>query len=127
MKKKILIVDDDSHLITLLRFNLEDAGYLVKSAKDGKQALYIMKKNKMDLIIADMMMPAMDGLELCRRVKSEPLWKTCPVIMLTARVQLSDREKAKEAGVDEYIAKPFQMKELLDSVKKNLKVYSNKK
>jgi len=120
-------VDDDSHLITLLQFNLEDEGYLVKSAKDGKQALNIMKKDKIDLIITDMMMPGMDGLELCRRVKNEPLWKSCPVIMLTARVQLSDKEKGKEAGVDDYIAKPFQIKELLASVKKNLKLYSNKK
>ncbi|MFA5033147.1 MAG: response regulator [bacterium] len=127
MKEKILIVDDDSHLITLLQFNLEDEGYLVKSAKDGKQALNIMKKDKIDLIITDMMMPGMDGLELCRRVKNEPLWKSCPVIMLTARVQLSDKEKGKEAGVDDYIAKPFQIKELLASVKKNLKLYSNKK
>jgi DNA-binding response OmpR family regulator len=127
MKKKILIVDDDSHLITLLRFNLEKAGYSVWSAKDGSHALNIMKKDKMDLIIADMMMPVMDGLELCRQVKNEPLWKSCPVIMLTARVQLSDKEKGKEAGVDEYIAKPFQMKELLASVKNNLKLYSNKK
>ncbi|MDD5528657.1 MAG: response regulator [bacterium] len=127
MEKKILIVDDDFHLITLLRFNLEKAGYSVWSAKDGSQALNIMKKDKMDLIIADMMMPVMDGLELCRRVKSEPLWKSCPVIMLTARVQLSDKEKGKEAGVDDYITKPFQMKELLASVKNNLKLYSDKK
>jgi DNA-binding response OmpR family regulator len=123
--KKILIVDDDSHLITLLRFNLEKAGYLVKSAKDGNQALKIMKKDKIDLIIADMMMPVMDGLELCKRIKSEG--KSCPVIMLSARVQLSDKAKGKDAGVDDYIEKPFQMDELFESIEKNLKLYSKKK
>ncbi|MDD5529510.1 MAG: response regulator [bacterium] len=126
-KEKILVVDDDSNILTLLQFHLEKTGYLVKLAKDGKQALSIMKKDKIDLVISDMMMPAMDGLELCKRVKSEPLWKSCPVIMLTARTQPSDREKGKEAGVDKYIAKPFQVKELLNSVKNNLKLYSNKK
>ncbi len=119
---KILVVDDEVYMLRLVQFNLEKSGYSVITAKDGQEALEILKKEKIDLIITDVMMPRIDGLELCKRVKADPRWKSLPVIMLTAMAQISDRADGKEVGADDYITKPFNPKELLAIVENTLKV-----
>ncbi len=124
MEKKILVVDDEPHMLRLVQFNLERAGYSVITAKDGQEALKILEKEKVDLIIADVMMPEIDGLELCKRVKADSKWKSYPVIMLTAKAQLTDRVSGREVGADDYITKPFHPKELLATVNNVLKLYN---
>ena len=122
---KILVVDDEAYMLRLVQFNLERAGYSVITAKDGQEALEILEKEKVDLIITDVMMPRIDGFELCKRVKTDARWKSYPVIMLTAMAQVADRVGGKAAGADDYITKPFHPKKLLAIVESALKPYSN--
>jgi DNA-binding response OmpR family regulator len=113
-----LVVEDEPHMMRLLQFNLEKAGYSVVTAENGSKALNILKKEKVDLIITDIMMSGIDGLELCKRIKANPMWKNYPVIMLTAKAQLQDKVEGKKVGADSYITKPFHPKELVTTVKK---------
>lgn len=121
MSKKILVVDDESHMVRLVQFNIEKAGYCVITASNGREALEILEKENVDLIIVDMMMPEIDGLELCKHLKEHPKWKTYPVIMLTAKAQLTDKLSSKEVGVKTYITKPFNIKELVTAIEETLK------
>jgi len=113
-KKRILIVDDELSIIKLLRANLEAKGYEVLAAMDGAEALQTFEMELPDLVILDIMMPKMDGFEVCRRLRE---WSQIPIIMLSARGDVSDKVKCLDIGADDYITKPFGAGELIARVR----------
>src|SRR3989344_2341332 len=121
MKEKILIVDDEADILTLLEYNLEKAGFKVISANDGPDAVEITKREKPDIIILDIMLPSMEGTEGCKILKSGDATRHIPIIMLTAKGEEVDRIVGFELGADDYITKPFSPRELILRVKAVLK------
>ena len=118
MAKKILIVDDERHIVRLVEVNLERAGYDVISAYDGIEALEKVESEKPEMIILDVMMPRMDGFEVLKKLRSDAATKEIPVIMLTAKAQDADIFKGWSSGVDSYLTKPFNPRELLTFVER---------
>lgn len=118
MTEKVLVVDDEIALLETLSYNLKKQGYDVLTAGDGLFALDLARKEKPDLIILDLMLPGMDGLEVCRVLRKE---QNTPVLMLTARDDEIDRVVGLEVGADDYLTKPFSMRELLARVKAMLR------
>lgn len=118
---KILIVDDERDLVETLAFRLETAGYKVACAYDGQEGLKKAKEEKPDLILLDVMMPKMDGYQVCRMLKFDQNFKNIPIIMLTARGQMQDKNIGKDVGADEYVTKPFESADLLERIKKLIK------
>jgi len=119
-KKKILIVDDEKDLVSLVSLHMRISGYEVLVAGDGEKALAIAKEEKPDLIILDLMLPKMDGWEVCKRLRKESRIGDIPVIMLTARSETGDKLKGFECGADDYVTKPFSPRELVARVKRVL-------
>jgi len=117
--RKILIADDNQNIRDALTYLLEDEGYELIVAKDGAEALQKVREQHPDILFLDIMMPEINGYDVCRAVKSDPLVKETYVIMLTAKGQLAEQERGKEVGADEYIVKPFSPLELLSKVKKH--------
>jgi DNA-binding response OmpR family regulator len=115
MAKKILVIEDDSDITHLLQVNLRDMGYDVSLAHDGTTGLAKATAAAHDLIILDLMLPGVDGLEICRRVRSRPDYT--PILMLTSKSSEFDRVLGLEIGADDYLTKPFSIKELLARVK----------
>ncbi len=115
---RILVVDDDSSIRNFVQVNLEARGYQVLTAPDGEKAILIAKKEKPDLLILDIVMPEMDGFSVCRKFRQ---WSGAPVIMLSAREGDGDKEKCAACGANDYLTKPFVLRELLDQVKILLK------
>ena len=112
LKKRILIVDDESEFVDMTRFYFENRGYEVFSASDGEEGLKQARSLKPDIVLLDIMMPKMNGYQVCRELKSNPTEPTCHVIMLTAKSQESDKFWGMETGANEYITKPFDIEEL---------------
>jgi len=106
---KILVVDDEKLLVKGIKFNLENDGYIVDVAYDGEDALRIIRENKFDLILLDLMLPKIDGLEVCRRVRE---FSNVPIIMVTAKSEDTDKLIGFEYGADDYMTKPFNVIEL---------------
>jgi len=121
MAAKILIVDDEQDILTLLEYNLEKAGFQVVSAEDGPEAIELAKRGKPDLIILDIMLPSMEGTEVCKILKRESATSSIPVIMLTAKGEEVDRIVGLELGADDYITKPFSPREFILRVRAVLK------
>ena len=119
-RKKVLIVDDEEDIISLIKISLNLAGFDTFEALDGQKALTILKKQKPDLILLDIMMPRMDGYELCKRLKKNRKLKGIPVVFLTAKGQKEDAEKGLACGADDYIVKPFDPYELGERVRELL-------
>ncbi|MBQ3055130.1 MAG: response regulator transcription factor [Oscillospiraceae bacterium] len=118
MDKKILIVEDEIAIVDILKFNLERDGYHVISAYDGEEGVRLAKEENPDLILLDVMLPKMDGFEVCKYVRSR---MNTPIIMLTAREEEVDKVLGLELGADDYVTKPFSMRELLARVKANIR------
>ncbi len=112
-EKTVLVVDDQPSLVRLVRDNLESRGFRVTNASDGIRAMDIVENDKPDLVILDIMMPGMDGYEVCRRIRE---FSTVPIIMLTARTEQDSLVQGFEAGADDYVTKPFHANELLARV-----------
>lgn len=127
---KLLVVDDEDHIVELISFNLESNGYDIVTASDGESAIKKAEEENPDLIILDLMLPKLDGIEVCRRLKSNPSTSHISIIMLTAKSDESDKIVGLEIGADDYITKPFSVKELIARVKavlrRNLNNYTNK-
>lgn len=113
-KTKILVVEDDRTLLDVLSYNLKKEGYEILTAGDGVSALEMARKNKPDLVILDIMLPSLDGFEVCRILRKE---MTLPILMLTAKVGEIDKIVGLELGADDYMTKPFSFRELLARVK----------
>jgi phosphate regulon transcriptional regulator PhoB len=116
-KKKILVVDDEKDILELLEYNLEKEGYEVFKAITGEEALELVKRKNPDLIILDLMLPDVDGLEVCKILKRDMRTDSIPIIMLTAKGEESDIIVGLELGADDYITKPFSPKALIARVK----------
>jgi DNA-binding response OmpR family regulator len=116
--KKILIVDDESAILQTLRFNLERNGYAVATAGDGRTAIALAASERPDLIIMDIMLPVLDGIEACKEIRKA---SGVPIIMLTARDQEIDKVLALELGADDYVTKPFSLHEFLARIKARLR------
>ncbi len=118
-KKKILAVDDEMAIIDLLKFNIEKEGYNFISAQDGEEGLQKVIDEKPDLVLLDVMLPKMDGLSVCRKIRQEQI--NIPIIMLSARGEEIDKILGLEIGADDYITKPFSTRELIARIKANLR------
>lgn len=121
-KNKILVVDDVAVNVQLLTTYLTSVGYDVCTARDGQEALDKVSETQPDLILLDVMMPKLNGFEVCERLKSDPMTKIIPVIMVTALNEIEDKIKATEAGADDFVSKPFNKLELLTRVKSLLRI-----
>ena len=121
-KKNILIVDDEKMILNLLAHNLEKEGYNVIEAGDGLEAIDIVQNKKVDLILLDVMLPKLDGLSVCKRIKNMDV--NIPILMVTAKDDELDKILGLELGADDYITKPFNIRELLARVKANLRKYT---
>jgi two-component system phosphate regulon response regulator PhoB len=117
IKPRVLIVEDETALVELLRYNLEQSGFRVSVAYDGEEALASVQEDVPDLILLDWMLPGTSGLELARRWRRDALTRDIPIIMLTARGEENDRVGGLEAGVDDYVVKPFSARELLARIR----------
>lgn len=118
----ILVVDDEEHIMELIRYALGQEGHRVLTAGDGTSALRLVQERLPDLIILDVMLPELDGLEVCRRLRNgPPLISRIPIIMLSARGQETDRVLGLETGADDYLTKPFSVRELTARVKAHLR------
>jgi len=118
---KILIVDDNPDLTAVLKVRLEAFGYKVVTADNGHKCLEKVREEKPDLILLDILMPSMDGFQTLKELKEDAKTKSIPVIMLTAKDQLSDVAKANDLGARDYIVKPFDYRVMLEKIKKVLK------
>jgi phosphate regulon transcriptional regulator PhoB len=117
MGKKILVVDDEPDIVELSSYNLQKEGYDVVSVPDGEEALRRIKQEKFDLILLDLMLPGLQGVELCRIVRNDPATSSLPIIMLTAKTEELDKVLGLEMGADDYVTKPFSPRELLARVR----------
>lgn len=111
---KILVIEDEASIVQVIRLYLEQAGYTVLSASDGIAGLELHAREQPDLVILDLMLPALDGMEVCRRIR---VWASTPILMLTARQGEEDRIAGLELGADDYLVKPFSPRELVSRVK----------
>lgn len=126
MNKTILIVDDEKDIVELLAYNLEREGYQITKAYDGQQALQYIKENKPALVILDLMLPVINGFEICRILRKKPETEGLPIIMLTAKSDSVDKIMGLEIGADDYITKPFNVRELLARVRAVLRRWENR-
>lgn len=119
MSRTVLIVDDEKSIVDILKFNLEKAEYNTIFAYDGQEGLKLARENNPDLILLDVMLPYMDGFDVCKTLRSEG--SNIPIIMITAREDETDKVFGLELGADDYITKPFSVRELLARVKTNMR------
>ncbi len=124
-KKNILIVEDEEDILKLIEIHLIKEGFEVTGAQSGEQAIKVIKDNVFDLIILDLMLPGIDGIEVCKRIKDDAATKELPIIMLTAKGEENDIIKGLESGADDYITKPFSPKVLIARVKTVLRRQEN--
>ncbi|HXY61815.1 MAG TPA: response regulator, partial [Nitrospirota bacterium] len=117
MNNKILIIDDEPDIVDLVSYNLKKDGFRVTSASDGEEALTKIRKDKFDLVVLDLMLPNIQGGELCRIMKNDPKTACTPIIMLTAKGEEVDRVMGLENGADDYITKPFSIRELIARIR----------
>jgi DNA-binding response OmpR family regulator len=117
MVQSVLVVDDEPSILLALEFMMKGAGFEVRTAADGEEALRAIAERKPDLLLLDVMMPAPDGFGVCSRVREEPRWRDIKIIMLTARGRDVERERGLAMGADDYITKPFSTRELMAKVR----------
>ena len=115
--KKILLIEDDADIFTLVQYNLEKEGFAFAGAKTGRGAVQLCRREKPDLIILDIMLPDSDGLDICRAIRSDPELAHLPILFLTARAAETDRIVGLEIGANDYIVKPFYVRELIARVR----------
>ncbi len=117
MKEKILIVEDEKDIVKMLDYNLKKEGFRTVSCHDGERALDLANREHPDLILLDLMLPSIDGLEVCKALKKQDKTAPIPIIMLTAKAQESDKIVGLELGADDYVTKPFSPRELIARIK----------
>jgi len=119
-RKRILVVDDEIYIVHILEFSLTMEGYTVLTASDGEEALKMIEQERPDLVVLDIMMPKLDGYEVCRRLRQDEQFGNLPVILLSAKGRPVDRDAGLQAGADDYIAKPFSPRRLLEKIRELL-------
>jgi DNA-binding response OmpR family regulator len=120
-KSKVLIVDDEPHIVNLVKLSLDKRRYNVTGAYSGREALQLIEKNSPDVIVVDLMMPGINGYELCQAIRSRTGTKDVPIIILSAKHQMNDKLHAIDVGADDYITKPFDPLELERRIRLNLR------
>lgn len=120
MAHRILIADDEPNIVLALEYLMKNEGYEVQTVTDGEDALRAIEKSRPDLILLDIMMPNLDGYEVCQRIRSDPSMKDIVIIMLTAKGREVEREKGLALGADFYISKPFSTREVVKKVREIL-------
>jgi len=120
MAKRVLVVDDEPNIVMSLRFLMEREGFEVEVAATGDAALAALDDRPADLVLLDVMMPELDGFEVCQRIRDNPAWRRTKVVMLTAKGRDVEREKGLALGADLYVTKPFSTRELVAEVKRML-------
>jgi len=125
--KRILIVEDEKDIAEAIEYNLAKEGFRVLKAYDGRKGMKIAQERLPDLLILDLMLPGMDGLDVCKTLKSDPKTSDIPIVMLTAKSEELDKVLGLELGADDYITKPFSMRELMARVKTILRRYEEGK
>jgi len=126
MKEKILIVDDEKDIVKLLDYNLKKEGYRTLLAYDGEDALDMAVRERQDIILLDLMLPEIDGLEVCRQLKKENKTSRIPIIMLTAKSKEADKIVGLELGADDYVTKPFSSREIIARIEAVLRRVKDK-
>jgi phosphate regulon transcriptional regulator PhoB len=126
MMKKILIVDDEKDIVDLISYNLEKEGFTIIKAYDGEKALDLIQKDSPDLVVLDLMLPGIRGLDVCRLIRQDKKTERLPIIMLTARSDDLDKILGLEMGADDYITKPFNVKELIARIRAVLRRMENR-
>ena len=116
MARRILVVEDEPNIVDSLSFLMKRAGFEVRVARDGAAALRTIESRAPDLVLLDIMMPRRDGYEVCRTIRANPDWANVRIIMLSAKGRELDRRKGLELGADDYIAKPFSTRQLVERV-----------
>jgi phosphate regulon transcriptional regulator PhoB len=117
MLTKVLVIDDERDIVALLRYHLEKAGFQCLEAMDGATALRLIREQHPDLLLLDLMLPGMDGLEICRRLRQDATTARLPIVMLTAKAEEVDRVVGLEVGADDYVVKPFSPRELIARIR----------
>jgi len=125
MRKRILVVDDEPDILELVRFNLEKEGFEVKTVQNGEEALRWVNRHAPDCIILDLMLPGLNGLEVCKRIKGSDSLGSIPILMLTAKAEETDMVIGLEIGADDYITKPFSPKVLVARVRAALRRHND--
>lgn len=120
MTRDVLIVDDEPNIVLSLQFLMKKAGFNVRIARDGEEALAEVGKAVPDLMLLDVMMPKRDGFDVCQTIRANPAWKSVRIIMLTAKGRDIEREKGLALGADDYITKPFSTRDVLAQVERLL-------
>jgi two-component system phosphate regulon response regulator PhoB len=116
-REKIVVIEDEADILEVIHYNLTREGYRVSSSRDGEEGLDRVRREAPDLVLLDLMLPGLDGLEVCRRLQSDPVTAAIPVIMVTAKGEESDIVLGLSLGADDYVTKPFSPRELLARVK----------
>ena len=116
MPHRVLVVDDEAAILLSLKFLMKKAGYEVRTARDGEEALAEMRMARPDLVLLDVMMPKRNGFDVCETIRANPEWKDVRVIMLTAKGRDIEREKGLAVGADDYITKTFSIREVVERV-----------
>lgn len=117
MTRNVLVVDDEPNIVLSIKFLINQQGYVVRTAKNGEEALQELSRQIPDLILLDIMMPKPDGYEVCQKIRATPEWKDIPIIMLTAKGRDVEKQKGLAMGADDYITKPFATHELVAKVR----------
>ena len=118
---RVLVVEDEPSQLEVLAYNLEAEGFAISRAKDGEEALMLLEEDAPDIVVLDWMMPNISGIEVCRRIKTNPETRSIPVIMLSARSEEIDRVRGLETGADDYVIKPYSVIELMARVRTQLR------
>lgn len=113
----VMVVEDEAALLTMLRYNLEKEGYLVCEATSGEEALLVAEEDQPDLVLLDWMLPGLSGIEVCRRLRRQPLTRSTPIIMVTARGEEGEKVRGLNTGADDYMTKPFSLPELMARIR----------
>lgn len=124
MSRSVLVVDDEPNIVLSLEFIMKQAGFEVRVARDGDEALGAIEASPPDLVLLDVMMPKRDGYDVCQTIRANPAWKAIHIIMLTAKGRDIEREKGMALGADDYITKPFSTREVIARVEQFLEVPS---
>jgi DNA-binding response OmpR family regulator len=120
MAKRVLVVDDEPNIVMSLRFLMEREGYQVEVAASGQAAVAALAGPPADLVLLDVMMPELDGFEVCQRIRASPEWRATKIVMLTAKGRDVERDKGLALGADAYVTKPFSTRDLVAKVKQML-------
>jgi DNA-binding response OmpR family regulator len=120
MPKRVLVVDDEPNIVMSLRFLMEREGFQVEVAASGQAAVAALGRQPADLVLLDVMMPELDGFEVCQRIRASPAWRDTKIVMLTAKGRDVERDKGMALGADAYVTKPFSTRDLVAKVKQML-------